>query len=57
MKQMEGEWFCFIEEANFHIIGKLNYQIVTSCPGIARSYFIAAVSVDNEPVQNTQWYR
>ena len=43
-----------MEEANFHIIDKLNYQIVTLCIGIARSYYISAVGVDNKPVQNTQ---
>ena len=45
MKQMEEAWFCFIEEANFHI-DKLNYQIVMSCLGKARSYYIAAVGVE-----------
>ena len=42
MKEKEKEWFCFIQEANFHFIDKqlliYCYQIVSSCPGIARSY-------------------
>ena len=55
---MEEEWFCFIQEANFHIIDKqllIQLQIVTSCLGI--SYQVATVGVNNNPVQTIQWYR
>ena len=48
---MEEEWFCFIQEANFHTIDK---QIDSLCLGIAHSYYVATVGVDNKPVQNTQ---
>ena len=50
MKQMEEEWFCFIQEANFHTIDK-------HCLGITRSYYVATVGVHNKQVQNTQWHR
>ena len=49
MKQMEEEWFCFIQEANFHTIDK-------QCLRITRSYYVATVGVHNKQVQNTQWY-
>ena len=35
---------------------QINYQLVTSCLRIARSYKVATVGVNNKPVQNT-WYR
>ena len=41
LKEKEEEWFCFIQEANFHFINKqllINSQIVSLCLGIARSY-------------------
>ena len=49
----------FLSEANFHIIdkqllNKFNYQIVTLGLGIAHSYYVATVGVNNKPVQNTQ---
>ena len=50
----------FLSEANFHIIDKqllINYQIVTSGLGIAHSYYVATVGVNNKPVQNTQCYQ
>ena len=30
----------------------INYQTVTSCFGLARSYYVATVGVNNKPVQN-----
>ena len=41
LKEKEEEWFCFIQEANFHFINKqllINSQIVSLCLGTARSY-------------------
>ena len=32
-----------------------NYQLVTSCLGIARSYKVATVGVNNKPVQTTRY--
>ena len=54
------EWFCFIQEANFHFINKqlLTYQIVTSCLRIARSYHVATTDVTiNQFKTTTQWHR
>ena len=34
---------------------QINYQLVTSCLRIARSYKVATVGVNNKPVQNTRY--
>ena len=64
-EKMEEEWFVsewfvsfrrqiFISSINNYLF---NYQIVSSCLLIARSYYVATIGVNIETVQNTQWYR